>query len=157
MIKFYEIGQIEKLAIGDGTVKAATGGTKNCFLGKVDNGVAAAFTAGAELTLFANYGDGDDMHTEFVTPAGELVTAWKIAHHVGKCLEVSPDSITYTNSKTYADITVGAKYGVGTDGNIAVGATAPTSGIVFEVVKKINFDGNGILVKVVDLGTATNS
>ena len=29
MIKVYEISQIEKTGIGDGTVKAAAGGTKN--------------------------------------------------------------------------------------------------------------------------------
>ena len=60
MIKFYEIGQVEKLAIGDGTIKAAKGGTKNCFLGSITNGVVDKAKTNSPLKLFANYGSGDE-------------------------------------------------------------------------------------------------
>lgn len=153
MIKFYEIGQIEKLAIGDGTIKAGKGGVKNCFLGSIENGVAAKAKDGADLKLFANYGKGDDMYTEFVVSEGGLMTAWDIKAQTGKCLQVSPKSITYAEGKTYADINVGDVIGVGEDGNLAITGTDVT-GLAFEVVKKINFAGNGLLVKVVDKAEA---
>ena len=155
MIKFYEVGQIEKLGIGDGTIKAAAGGTKNCFLGSITNGVVDVAKANADLKLFANYGNGDDMYKEFVTPAGELVTAWDIKAQEGKCLQVSPESITYASGKTYANVSTGDALAAGTDGNIAVTGTSVTKGIVFEVVKKINFGGEGLLVKIVDKGAAS--
>ena len=87
MIKVYEISQIEKTGVGDGTVKAAAGGTKNFFLGTVTDGVVvSAPTTGLGIKLIANYGRGDDIYKNFVTPAGELVTAWDVSAWKGKCL-----------------------------------------------------------------------
>ena len=149
MINFYEIGQVEKLAIGDGTIKAAKGGTKNCFLGSITNGVVDKAKTNSPLKLFANHGSGDDMYTEFVVSEGGLMTSWDISAQEGKCLQVSPESITYATGKTYADVSVGSTLGAGDDGNLAVTGTDAT-GICFEVVKKINFGGNGLLVKIVN-------
>lgn len=154
MIKVYEISQIEKTGIGDGTVKAAAGGTKNFYLGTVTNGVvASAPTTGLGIKLIANYGKGDDAYKDFTTPAGELVTAWDVSAWAGKKLQVSPDSITYGVAETYASITEGTTLmSAGTDGNLHIlSATSGISdgGVYFKVIKKINFDGNGVLVEVV--------
>lgn len=149
MIKPYTIEMIEKLAVTDGTVKAAVGGTKNCFIGIVTDGVVApADTTGAGMKLFANYGKGDDMYKEFTTPEGECVTAWDIEAWMGKELQATPESITYAEGETYADITVGTEMKAGTDGNLVIG-TATTGDICFVVAEKINFGGNGVRVKIV--------
>jgi hypothetical protein len=154
MIKVYEISQIEKTGVGDGTVKAATGGTKNFFLGTVTDGVvASAPTTGLGIKLIANYGRGDDIYKDFVTPAGELVTAWDVSVWRGKYLQVSPDSITYGSLETYASITAGTTLmNAGTDGNLhimASDADISDGGVYFKVTKKINFDGDGVLVEVI--------
>lgn len=154
MIKVYEISQIEKTGIGDGTVKAASGGTKNFYLGTVTNGVvASAPTTGLGIKLIANYGKGDDAYKDFVTPAGELVTAWDVSAWKGKCLQVSPDSITYGSSETYASITAGTTLmNAGADGNFHIMTSdsgISDGGVYFKVVKKIDFDGNGVLVEVI--------
>lgn len=154
MIKFYEISQIEKLAVGDGTIKAKTGGTKNGFVGSISAGVVAnASTDGAGLKLFENYGNGDDAYSEFTVPAGGLMTAWDLAVQKGKNVQVSPESITYTDVVNYASISAGTTLmGAGTDGNLAVIANADgitAGGVYFKVNKKINFGGNGVLAEVV--------
>lgn len=154
MIKVYEISQIEKTGIGDGTVKAAAGGTKNFYLGTVTNGVVAvAPTTGLGIKLIANYGKGDDAYKDFVTPAGELVTAWDVSAWKDKYLQVSPDSITYGSSETYASIIAGTTLmAAGTDGNLKIvenNTGISDGGVYFKVAKKINFDGNGVLVEVV--------
>ena len=154
MIKVYEISQIEKTGVGDGTVKAAAGGTKNFFLGIVTDGVVvSAPTTGLGIKLIANYGRGDDIYKDFVTPAGELVTAWDVSAWKGKCLQVSPDSITYGSSETYASITAGTTLmNAGADGNFHImtsNSDISDGGVYFKVVKKIDFDGNGVLVEVI--------
>ena len=83
------------------------------------------------------------------------MTSWDISAQEGKCLQVSPESITYATGKTYADVSVGSTLGAGDDGNLAVTGTDAT-GICFEVVKKINFNGNGLLVKVVNKEATTD-
>ena len=154
MIKVYEISQIEKTGVGDGTVKAAAGGTKNFFLGTVTDGVVvSAPTTGLGIKLIANYGRGDDIYKDIVTPAGELVTAWDVSAWKGKCLQVSPDSITYGSSETYASITAGTTLmNAGADGNFHIMTSdsgISDGGVYFKVVKKIDFDGNGVLVEVI--------
>jgi hypothetical protein len=154
MIKVYEISQIEKTGIGDGTVKAAAGGTKNFFLGTVADGVVVPAPAtGLGIKLIANYGKGDDAYKDFVTPAGELVTAWDVSAWKGKYLQVSPDSITYGSSETYASITAGTTLmNAGADGNFHIMTSdsgISDGGVYFKVVKKIDFDGNGVLVEVI--------
>ena len=154
MIKVYEISQIEKTGIGDGTVKAAAGGTKNFFLGTVADGVVVPAPAtGLGIKLIANYGKGDAAYKDFVTPAGELVTAWDVSAWKGKYLQVSPDSITYGSSETYASITAGTTLmNAGADGNFHIMTSdsgISDGGVYFKVVKKIDFDGNGVLVEVI--------
>lgn len=154
MIKFYEIGQIEKLAVGDGTIKAKSGGTKNGFIGVVSSGVVAnASTDGLALKLFENYGKGDDSYGEFTVPSGEFITAWDLATQKGKNVQVTPESITYATGVNYASISAGTTLmGAGTDGNLAIIANATniaTGGVYFKVVKKIEFGGNGVLAEVV--------
>lgn len=154
MIKVYEISQIEKTGIGNGTVKAAAGGTKNGYIGTVTDGVVApAAATGLNIKLVANYGKGDDSYNDFVTPAGELVTVWDVAAWKGKYLQVSPDSITYGGSEDYSKLVEGTTLmNAGTDGNLhpmSADTGISTGGVYFKVVKKINFDGNGVLVEVV--------
>lgn len=154
MIKVYEISQIEKTGVGDGTVKASAGGTKNFFLGAVANGVVTtAPTTGLGVKLIANYGKGGDAYKNFTTPAGEFVTAWDVSAWAGKYLQVSPDSITYGSSETYASITAGTTLmNAGTDGNLHIMASntgISDGGVYFKVAKKIEFDGNGVLVEVI--------
>lgn len=146
MVKPYTIEMIEKLAVTDGTVKASENGTKNGFIGKVVDGVFAPATAGAEA-LALNWGKGDDMYTEFTTPAGEFVTAFALDKWVGKMLQVTPESIAYAEGETYADLKAGVEMKADTDGNLAIGAT--TAGVGFKVVKPINFGGNGVLVEII--------
>lgn len=154
MVKFYEISQIEKLGIGDGTVKAAANGTKNYSFGTVVSGVASApATTGLGLKLFANYEKGDDAYTETTTPGGELITAWDMAAQAGKSIQVSPESITYAPSENYASITEGTTLmAAGSDGNLAIISASSgisTGGVYFKVTKKINFGGAGVLAEVV--------
>ena len=155
MIKVYEISQIEKTGIGDGTVKAAASGTKNFYMGTVTDGVVAPAPAtGLGIKLITNYGKGDDAYKDFVTPAGELVTAWDVAAWKGKYLQVSPDSITYGAPATnYSQITEGTTLmSAGTDGNLhplSANTGISDGGVYFKVIKKINFDGNGVLVEVI--------
>ena len=153
MIKAYTIEMIEKLAVTDGTVKAGANGTKNGFLGVITNGVVAttALTGtGAGLKLFSNYGKGDDMYKEFTVPNGEKMTATDITAWVGKQLQVTPESITYGNGESYANITAGTTIlKAGSDGNLGIVANANTGDICFKVKEKINFGGNGVLVDIV--------
>ena len=71
----------------------------------------------------------------------------------GKCLQVSPDSITYGSSETYASITAGTTLmNAGADGNFHIMTSdsgISDGGVYFKVVKKIDFDGNGVLVEVI--------
>lgn len=154
MIKFYEIGQIEKLAIGDGTIKAKAGGTKNGFIGAVASGVVAnASTDGVGLKLFENYAKGDDAYVwDTVVASGELMTAWDVEAQAGRKIQVSPESITYATGDNYASITEGTTLmGAGIDGNLTIIANTSgiaTGGVYFKVNKKINFGGNGVLAEV---------
>lgn len=147
MIKFHTIEMYEKLAITDGTIKAAEGGTKNWYIGEIANGVVAPLVDG-KAQLFENYGKGDDAYTEFVTPEGEFVTAHDLTNQIGKELDVSPESITYADGKTYEDINAGSIMVVGSDGNLILSADKPDSGLYYIVTKKQNFGGNGLLVKI---------
>ena len=94
-----------------------------------------------------------DAYKNFTTPAGEFVTAWDVSAWAGKYLQVSPDSITYGSSETYASITAGTTLmNAGTDGNLHIMASntgISDGGVYFKVAKKIEFDGNGVLVEVI--------
>lgn len=148
MIKPHTIEMIEKLAITDGTVKAATGGTKNWFIGDIKDGVVAPFVADGKPQLFMNYAKGDNAYSEFITAEGEFVTAHDLKNWVGKELDVSPESITYAEGQTYNNIVTGSFMTVGIDGNLTLLEAEPTSGLYFVVTKKQNFGGNGVLVKI---------
>src|SRR5574344_822374 len=155
MIMVETIGQIEKIAIGDGTIKAKSGGTKNGFIGTVSSGVVAnASTTGLGLKVFENYAKGDEAYEwDTVVASGELMTAWDVKAQAGKNFRVSPNSITYATGENYASITEGTTLmGAGTDGNLAIIANATNisaGGTYFKVIKKINFGGNGVLAEVV--------
>lgn len=154
MIKFETLGMVEKLAIGDGTIKAASGGTKDGFIGTVASGVVAnASTTGLALKLFKNYAKGDSAYEwDTVTASGEYVTGYDVKAFAGKNLQVSPTSITYASGANYASITEGSTLmGAGTDGNLAIivnTSAIAAGGTYFAVKKKIDFDGNGVLVEV---------
>ena len=155
MIMVETIGQIEKLAIGDGAIKAKSGGTKNGFVGTVAGGVVAnASTDGLGLKIFENYAKGDESYAwDTVVASGDLMTGWNVDVYKGKNLRVSPNSITYATGENYASITEGTTLmGAGTDGNLTIIADATgiaTGGVYFKVIKKINFGGNGVLAEVV--------
>lgn len=154
MIKLETLSMVEKLAIGDGTIKAKSGGTKIGFIGKATDGVVAnASTDGLGLKVFLNYAKGDDAYEwDTVVPSGEYITGYDVKAFAGKNLQVSPTSITYAGGANYASITEGSTLmGAGTDGNLAIIANASAiaaGGTYFAVKKKIDFDGNGVLVEV---------
>lgn len=150
MICPYTIEMIEKLAVTDGTVKATTGGTKNGFVGAVNaSHELAASTDGIGLALALNWGKGDDAYAEFETPAGEYLTTVDLEKWVGKEVQISPESIDYSGSVNYASISAGDKFVANASGNVGKVATVTATGaIYFEVTKKINFGGNGLLAKV---------
>lgn len=154
MIMVETIGQIEKLAIGDGAIKAKSGGTKNGFVGTVASGVVAnASTDGFGLKIFENYAKGDEFYEwDTVVASGDLMTGWNVDVYKGKNLRVSPNSITYATGANYASITEGTTLmGADIDGNLTIIANTSgiaTGGVYFKVNKKINFGGDGVLAEV---------
>jgi hypothetical protein len=160
MVKLETIGMF-KTAKNDPTV-IADGETINGYLhtkgsdGKADAPVAGTSTVaqGDDLMIALNTITGDDSYkTDVKVASGDYLNSFYLAAWDNQNLIVNEDSITYATDTDYSDITAGTTVMVAnTDGKfiIADGTTikAAEHKITFPVVKKVQLDGNAIVVKV---------
>lgn len=145
MVKPYTISMYEKYANGS-SVKAGANILNGSF-GVVDNDV---FTNAAKAThVVLQVGKGDENHTDFTIPKDTDIRVFALADWRGKCLQVSPIHIKYGAGESYATITKGTMLTSNNDGQLVIDANAATEGNVYlKVVKKIEFDGEGLLCEI---------
>lgn len=160
MVKLETIGMF-KTAKNDPTV-IADGETINGYIhtkgsdGKADAPVAGA--SGAlqtdDLLIALNTITGDDSYDPDTKIAdGAYLNSFYLAAWDHQNLIFNEDNISYATGDDYTDITAGTTVMVAyTDGKlrIADGTTLKTAehNITFPVVKKVQLDGNAIVVKV---------
>lgn len=145
MVKPYTISMYEKYANGS-SVKAGADILNGSF-GVVNDGVFVNATHATHVVL--QVGKGDENHTDFVIPSGADLRVFDLRDWVGKCLQVSPVHIKYGAGESYATITIGTMLTSNNDGQLVIDANAATEGNVYlKVVKKIEFDGEGLLCEI---------
>lgn len=144
MVKPYTISMYEKHN-NSSSVKAGADILNGSF-GVVTDGV---FTNAVKAThVVMQVGKGDENHTDFIIPNGTDIRVFELAGWEGKCLQVSPKHITYGTGEDYSDITAGTTNLVSDkDGNLVIAETV-TGQVYLKVLKKIEFDGNGVLAQI---------
>lgn len=161
MVKFETMGMI-KAAKSFPNIKAHAD-IANGYFCTIDfvNKATVAPTADTaktkDVAVVMNTVNGDVQYTDVTIPSGEYVNCFTLAELANQNLQLDESHITYADTKSYADIVKGTTLlGIGTDGNLEVIADATGYGVYFTVLDKINFNGNGLLVKinVVDLVSA---
>lgn len=160
MVKLETIGMF-KTAKNDPTV-IADGETINGYIhtkgsdGKADAPVAGDGTTSQtdDLMIALNTITGDDSYKADATIAdGDFLNSFYLSAWDKQNLVVNEDNISYANGTDYSDIVAGTTVMIAhTDGKlrIADGTTIVASHykITFPVVKKVQLDGNAIVVKV---------
>lgn len=160
MVKLETIGMF-KTAKNDPTV-IADGDTINGYIhtkgsdGKADAPVAGSSSASQtdDLLIALNTITGDDSYkTDVKIKSGDFLNSFYLAAWDNQNLIFNEDNISYAEGDDYSDITAGTTVMVAhTDGKlrIADGTTLKTAEhkISFPVVKKVQLDGNAIVVKV---------
>lgn len=104
--------------------------------------------------LVANTLSGDAAHREdVVIAAGEYLNGYMVEAWEGQKLVIDEKHIAYGESEDYASIVAGTTLLViDNDGNLAIAAAAPESGVYFKVTDKTTLTGKAVkaLVVVVD-------
>jgi len=150
MIKVRTIGMIEKNSKNNPTIKAHED-LKNGALHVVENELTAYpfDTKSKEICIALNTGAGDSQYTDFNIKKGEFVNSYLLKAWDGQELVLDESHITYSKSQNYSSIIPGStKLVAGNDGNFKIETDASSYGIYFEVTKKLQFNGNGIVAKI---------
>lgn len=160
MVKLETIGML-KTAKNDPTV-IADGETINGYIHvKGSDGKADAPTTGTseasqtdDLLITLNTITGDNSYNpDAKIASGDFLNSFYLAAWDNQNLIFNEDNITYAEGTDYTDITAGTTVMVAhTDGKliIADGTTIKSAEhkITFPVIKKVQLDGNAIVVKV---------
>lgn len=155
MVKLETIGMY-KTAKNDPTIIADGETINGAFVTKGADGKAdAPVVTDVDLYVALNEINGDDAYNPKATiKDGEFINGYLVKAWEGQNLIVNEDNIAYASGLDYSDITAGTTVLVaGADKKliIADGTTivATDYGINFEVVDKVQLDGNAVKVKVV--------
>lgn len=149
MIKFETIGMNDVAKVNP-VLKVTTEVANDSFL--TDNGIEY---------LIHNELSGDDSYRDGVKfPAGTYLNGYNLKAFEGQKLVIDEKHITYGSGEDYSDITAGTTLlKIGTDGNLAITATAPTTGVYFKVTDKVTLTGKAVkaLVIVADAVAASSN
>lgn len=147
MIKVGTIGMIEKNEKSFPNIKAHAE-IQNGWFGTISSTATVAPDAttvkSKDLVVVMNTIVGDNAYTDVKLPAGEYVNAFLLKEWDGQTLELNTTHLTGALS-TFAENDVLI---AGTDGKLVEGV-ATGYGISFIVLKKTNFCGGGLIVKIV--------
>lgn len=147
MIKVGTIGMIEKNAKSFPNIKASAA-IQNGWFGTISDTATITPTTdtvkSADLVVVMNTVVGDNEYTDVTLPIGEYVNAFLLKEWGNQTLELNETHLAAALS-TYA---VGDVLVANADGKL-VEAAATGYGISFVVLKKTNFCGGGLLIKIV--------
>lgn len=147
MIKVGTIGMIEKNAKSFPTIKAHAD-ILNGWFGTINDTTtvmpSAETVKSKDLIVVMNTINNDDMYTDVTLKAGTAVNAFLLREWANQTLEVSKIHLS-ADLSTFSekDILV-----ADIDGKLVKG-DATDYGVSFIVVKKTNFCGGGLIVKIV--------
>ena len=156
MLKVKTVGMIEKSAKNNPVVKAQEK-MKNGALYTVNNGKAVLPVEGTaskkqsqDLFVAINTGIGDKRYTEFEIENGEYLNSYLLKAWEGQELVFDESHITYGENEDYSKLVVNeTKLVAGADGNFKIAADISNYGVYFEVVEKLQFNGNAVSAKIV--------
>lgn len=138
MIKCVTLGMIDG-SVNNPVIKLATD-TKNYQFVTVDG----------DVYLISNTLAGDDYGKEDVTfKAGEYLDGYLVKRWEGQQLDVDAKHISFSDSKTYADIAKDKFLKIKADGGLEYTETDPATGVYFKVVDKCRLTEKAVRVKVV--------
>ena len=154
MIKFHEIGMYKNAVnipyckVSD-TIKD---GVKNGYAvtysetTKTVSLPTATTAKGSDLTIVMNVLDKPELKSpdDYVVDAGEYARLFRLDSLANRMLDMNDLALT----TAYASVAVGDKLVAGTDGKWSKSASVDGYSAYLEVIEKISFCGNGLLVKV---------
>ena len=147
MIKVGTIGMIEKNAKSFPNIKAHAE-IQNGWFGTISDTATVTPTTttvkSKDLTIVMNTIVGDDAYTDVKIPAGEYVNAFLLKEWDRQTLELDATHLVGALSTYEKDDVLVAN----TDGKLVEGV-ATDYGVSFVVLKKTNFCGGGLIVKIV--------
>lgn len=155
MIKLKTVGMIDKNLKNDPTVKTSDE-IHNGYLCEVIDGLTIAPIAGTsgaaqtkDIRIVLNSILGDEQYQDTKIAKGAFANTFMLKEWDGQCLVFDESHITYASDKKYADINVGDNLIADTYGKFAVTTDVTNYEIYFKVIKKVEFNGNGIEARIV--------
>lgn len=156
MLKLKTIGMIEKNAKNNPVV-VANEDMKNGSLYTVSEGRSVLPVDGtsgspqsADLYVAINTGSGDARYTDFVISEGDYLNSYLLKAWEGQEIVFDESHITYGSNQDYSKIVPGVtKLVAGTDGKFKIASDVANYKMHFEVMEKLQFNGNAVSAKIV--------